>query len=143
MPYFYKNQLVIPIEGQLFDTHWNCKLNVGGREIIVCAVPGVDLFEHDVAPTSTPEPITAEILPLHPNNSTSTAVEPKEGDRLNINTANFSAIRKHMGGIGRSAPKKLIDNKPEGGYRDFAHLKELNSDLQINWELVESVVVFE
>lgn len=141
MPYFYKNQPVEPIEGQLFDTHWNCRLNVGGRQVIVSCVPGVDLFEHEASPT--PETTTAEVIPLLPNNNPSTAVEPKAGDKLNINTANFSSIRKHMGGIGRSAPKKLIDNKPEGGYRDFAHLKELNSDLQINWELVESVVVFE
>jgi hypothetical protein len=144
MPYFYKGQPVELIESQLFDTHWNFWMEVGGRRIIGSGTPGIDLFEGDSPPlTPIPSDNKAEVLPLLPNASTSVEVQVKSGDRLNINQANYSLIRKFMPGIGRSAPKKLIDNKPEGGYRDFAHLKECNAELQINWDVVESVIVFE
>lgn len=140
MNYFYKGQLVELIENQLFNTHWNFWMQVEGRRVIRSGQPGIDLFQEGEVP-ALPELKQAEILPLH-SAQQSDQVKMQPGEKVNINSATFSLIRKAMPGLGRVGAKKLVDNRPEGGYQSFEQLKEINADLQTNWEVVQGSITF-
>ncbi len=129
MKYYWKGAEVYPVPGQTYSTHWNCYFNQptengGHRRIIISIVPN-ELTTNQIATTE---------------------VEAKKVDaHLNINLASYTAIRDALGmGIGRTAPRTFIKNRPETGYIDFAQFKKLNEGLEnINWEEIEKVIVFE
>jgi DNA uptake protein ComE-like DNA-binding protein len=131
--YIYKGQEVELVPGQQYTSHWNVYYNQptengGSRRIIVTAIPGQTLQ------------IVDDTKPASP---TTTELDDTIDNQLNINTSSFLVLRKHFPGIGRVAPKKIVENRPDGGYKDFEELKELNKELNINWDELKDKLVFE
>jgi len=126
--YLYKGQEVEVV--QQFTTHYNVwyqePMEHGGtRKVIVSCQPGHDLQvveDNVVAMADKPD------------------VANKE---FNINLAGFTAIRQHLPGIGRVAPKTVINNRPSGGYKDFEQFCELNKKLNLNWDELKPILLFE
>lgn len=128
--YIYKGQEVTLVPGQQFTTHWNVYYQQptehgGSKQVIICCQPGHDLqLVDDSAPVVADKPDVAN----------------KE---FNINSANFTMLRQHLPGIGRVAPKTILNNKPQGGYKDFEHFTEVNKKLNLNWEELKPILLFE
>lgn len=62
--------------------------------------------------------------------------------KLNINNATLDGIAG-LKGIGKVSARKIISNKPNGGYVDIEQLKSLNIELdRIDWDVTASQVVF-
>lgn len=129
--YLYKGQEVTLIPGQQFTTHWNVyylePMEHGGtRQVTVCCQPGHDLqlVEDNVVVAIADKPNVSN-------------------QEFNINLAGFTAIRQHLPGIGRVAPKTVINNRPSGGYKDFDEFCELNKKLNLNWDELKPVLLFE
>jgi DNA uptake protein ComE-like DNA-binding protein len=62
--------------------------------------------------------------------------------KLSINNATLEEIAG-LKGVGKVSARKILSNKPDGGYTDIEQLKSLNIDLdRIDWDVVESQVVF-
>ena len=64
---------------------------------------------------------------------------------ININESNTTAIAAALPGIGKQTAKKICDRKPDGGYKDFDHLKSICSDFHLDaeaWEKVRELVEF-
>ena len=55
---------------------------------------------------------------------------------LNINTASPKELATFVVGIGPAKASKIITRRPPGGYQDFDHLQQLNSDLGLDWEAI-------
>lgn len=61
----------------------------------------------------------------------------------NINDLTFSDL-VDLKGVGRSSAKKIIENKPVGGYNSIEQLQGLNSELtRLDWGVVENQISFE
>lgn len=62
--------------------------------------------------------------------------------KLNINNATLDDLAG-LKGIGKVSARKIISNKPNGGYVDIEQLKSLNIELdRIDWDVTASQVVF-
>lgn len=129
--YIYKGQEVTLVPGQQFSTHWNVyyqqpQEHGGSKQIIICCQPG-----HDLQMVEDNAPVAVADKP---------DVANKE---FNINAANFTMLRQHLPGIGRVAPKTILNNKPQGGYKDFEHFTEVNKKLNLNWDELKPILLFE
>jgi DNA uptake protein ComE-like DNA-binding protein len=127
--YLYKGQEVKVV--QQFTTHYNVyyqePMEHGGtRQVNVSCPPGQDLqLVEDNAPIAI-------------------ADKPDVSNQeFNINAASFTAIRAHLPGIGRVAPKTVINNRPNGGYKNFEQFCELNKKLNLNWDELKPILLFE
>jgi DNA uptake protein ComE-like DNA-binding protein len=142
MAYYYKGLEAQLIPNQIFNTHWNVLVMIEGRQVVRCAQPGVDLFEKQGDATiPLPQETKADILPLLPTQAPQ-SMQLQAEEKVNINSATFSLIRKAMPGLGRVGAKKLVDNRPAEGYQNFEQLKEINAELQTNWSVVEAAITF-
>jgi len=62
--------------------------------------------------------------------------------KLNINNATLDDIAG-LKGVGKVSARKIISNKPNGGYVDIEQLKSLNIELdRIDWDVIASQVLF-
>lgn len=128
--YKYKGQFVELVPGQQFSSHWNVYYNEptaegGSIRRIVTVIPGQTLEIIDDAKEEA-SPIKHQEI----------------NENFNINSATFTSIKSKFSGIGRVASKAIITHRPEGGYRDFDELKELNKELTINWDELKDKLEF-
>lgn len=129
--YLWKGYEVELVPGQMFDTHWNVYWNQptedgGSRRILITVRPGIDLTEVDADSVITPV----------------AAVEKEPERKLAVNSATYSLIKEMFPGIGRTAARAIVKNRPASGYADFEELVALNRETGINWEELRTVVVF-
>lgn len=73
--------------------------------------------------------------------------ETKVADgRIDVNSVKSATVLdRHLLGLGRQSCKKIIDRRPEGGYTDFAQLRETNKDLPLGeegWSRFERAIKF-
>lgn len=62
--------------------------------------------------------------------------------KLTINNATLDDIAG-LKGVGKVSARKILGNKPNGGYVDIEQLKSLNIELdRIDWDVIASQVVF-
>jgi hypothetical protein len=64
---------------------------------------------------------------------------PAVADVLPVNSfteADIPALAKLIPGLGRVTLTRLLNNRPDSGYLDIAHIKELNSS-SFRWEQIE------
>jgi len=134
--YIYKGVEVEPIPGQQFSSHWNVWYDEptehdGKKRVKVSVVVGKDLeVLEDGAVINLIPDITNAASPM---------------DAFNINLGTFSSIRVALPGIGRTAARHLIKNRPADGYKDFEDIISLNSEdcKGLNWEEIKEVISFE
>ena len=133
MDYYYQGKPVKLVPNQQFSTHWNFYLMEGGVRKIKSGRPGIDLVSS--------ESVAVMVKPDEKTETTSEVVSTS----ININSATFTELHKGLPGLGRVAAKKIIGNRPEGGYKSLDHLIELNkaSAENINWDAIGSSIVFE
>jgi len=54
---------------------------------------------------------------------------------FSMNTAMTSKeIADALVGIGKVYARKILDRKPDAGYRDWQEVKDLNPDINLNWD---------
>lgn len=104
-----------------FSSHYLCK--DGKQTVSACKLPNIDLIP----------PRQLEVIDCE-----------KEGENatININEVTAKTLGNTLKGLGQLAARRLIDRKPDGGYKGIEQLKLLNSDLAINWEAVLPHVTF-
>ncbi len=82
------------------------------------------------------------VSPLPPNSSVVSAspppvVTPVDGsgvtESFHLNDATSTEIAKAINGLGKTYAKKVFDNKPVGGYRDWDDVAKVNRDLPVTW----------
>lgn len=62
--------------------------------------------------------------------------------KLSINNATLDEIAG-LKGVGKVSARKIVSNKPDGGYTDIEQLKSLNIELdRIDWDVIESQISF-
>ena len=140
MKYIYKGQEVQLVPGQQFSHGWYIYYNQptedgGSRKTQILATPpgepgaNLQVVDDDTVITS-----------LEGGKKDSEAIPNPES--VNINQVSFTEMHKSLPGIGRAGAKKILANKPLKGYEDIEQLKELNSQLSINWDELKGVLVF-
>lgn len=73
---------------------------------------------------------------------TATTEGNSKPSKPNINSLTFSDL-VDLKGVGRASAKKIVENKPTGGYNSIEQLQGLNSELtRLDWGVVESQVSF-
>lgn len=143
------------VPGQMYDTHWNYYDLTHGVTVIRQGIPGVDLICDDAQPQLPPdwgevESLSAKVESKSAlsrlNERLPTSPTPGFVKLLNLNTETSpSVIALHLPGIGKQTAKKICDRKPDGGYKDFDHLKSVCSDFHLDssaWEKVKELVEF-
>jgi hypothetical protein len=69
-----------------------------------------------------------------------------ETEQVNINACTPAQLAKAVRGIGKSFATKVIVRKPDGGYKSWEQLGEVNADLPLNWKEIEEdskeVIIF-
>lgn len=83
------------------------------------------------------------VSPLPPNSSVVSASpspvvsvpESSQSDveLFHLNDATSTEIAKAINGLGKTYAKKVFDNKPLGGYRDWDDVAKVNRDLPVTW----------
>jgi hypothetical protein len=137
--YIYKGQEVQLVPGQQFSHGWYIYYNQptedgGNKKVQVLATPpgepgaNLRIVDDDTVITSLEGGKKNEEIP--------------NPESVNINQVSFTEMHKSLPGIGRAGAKKILANKPSSGYQDIEELKELNSDLAINWDELKEVLVF-
>lgn len=131
MKYIYKGKEVQLVPGQQFTDGWNVYYpedteNGGTIMRIHKAIPpgqiGANLKIVD----------DNAVIAIDGGKKNVDAVESPEA--VNINQVTFTEMHKSLPGVGRTSAKKIMSNKPPGGYENLEQLKELNSDIDIVWE---------
>lgn len=156
--YFHKKlgRVVELVPGQQFSTHWNFYEDIAGVRTIRHGVPDLDIVMVQVTNDivlpegwgipNTETVVTDETITV--DEVIEQQVEPTPGfiKLVNLNTETSSyAIALHLPGIGKATAKKICDRRPVGGYKDFDHLREVNSDFNLDdgaWEKVRGLVEF-
>jgi hypothetical protein len=67
-----------------------------------------------------------------------------EDNILRINSATKAQIAVLKGRVGKLAAARIHERRPEGGYRGWEDLKEINADLSVDWDAVsldETIVI--
>lgn len=78
----------------------------------------------------------------NPSKSEQSAIDLGDITKLNINDATLDEVAA-LKGVGKVSARKIVSNRPEGGYVDIEQLKALNIELdKINWDALESLVTF-
>ena len=142
------------VPGQMYDTHWNYYDLTHGVQVIRQGIPGVDLIFDNAQPQLPESWGEVQAAPSVATATDDKAIEqpsisnPTPGfvKLLNLNAeTSSSVIALHLPGIGRATAKKICDRKPDGGYKDFDHLKSICSDFHLDaeaWEKVKELVEF-
>lgn len=146
MKYLFKGNLVTPITGQRFTTHWNFK---DGKGRVVTGLPGDGNVEIVADDYVDPEPekkkasVGIEKSTVKPLEKTYKPDLATNEEPLDINNSDLDKIREKLPGIGRRIGERLLERKPFKGYESFEHFKDLNSEEdRINWELIKPLVEF-
>lgn len=78
----------------------------------------------------------SSVVPVEPQVQSSGL--PGSPSEFEINAATLAEIKKAFKGkVGSADSTKVFQRKPEGGYKGWEELIELNSDLGVNWEEVK------
>lgn len=80
-----------------------------------------------------------DLQPIHPK---AIGVIATQNNKVQINTISEQDLTAKLPGIGKIASKKIVVNRPEGGYQGIGHIKLINPDLNIDWTKVEDLLEF-
>lgn len=115
------DRFIVTIERR-FGTHWTCR-------------------EVDAPSDRVPQVFTViphkDLIPFESNQS----VLPEPEVRIDINQCQPEELVRSCPGIGAAA-HWIVERRPKTGYQSLAYLKQLNSDLPIDWIALNSRISF-
>ena len=54
----------------------------------------------------------------------------------------INSLSRDLPGIGKVTLKRVLENRPETGYKDIKELSELNSETRVKWDHLEIDIIF-
>lgn len=80
-----------------------------------------------------------DLSPIHPKLANKIA---STNAKIQINKVSGDEFATALPFIGKTTAKKIITNKPEGGYSGIGHVRLLNKDASIDWDKLEELIDF-
>jgi len=80
-----------------------------------------------------------DLSPIHPKMVNRIATPQ---GKIQINKVSGDEFAGALPFIGKVTAKKIITNKPEGGYSGMGHIRLLNKDAGIDWDKLEELIDF-
>lgn len=80
-----------------------------------------------------------DLSPIHPKIANKIATPAA---KLFINKVSGDDFANALPSIGKTTAKKIISNKPEGGYMGIGHVRLINKDASVDWDKLEELIDF-
>lgn len=80
-----------------------------------------------------------DLSPIHPKMANKIATSTA---KLQINKVSGDEFASALPAVGKITAKKIISNKPEGGYSGMGHIRLLNKDASVDWDKLEDLIDF-